>query len=215
MTVYDFQPEFQGVKHGKVQRQFPSARRAHRRPARSLDRRGETRVCRLPQRRRSAARNSAVRLVERGAARPGAQRRGDRFPAGDRHGGDFLDGARRTDGRGDCGGGECTLRRLGPSRRFRHLQRADLLVAERQHLPRPALGQGAGDLRRMPVSDRRTRQRLRARCAGKRSGASEGRRHAGSTSPSTPARRRTGSASMPQSARRICARPICPLSKSA
>jgi hypothetical protein len=40
-----------------------------------------------------------------------------------------------------------------PAGQPRDLPRADLLVAEHQHLPRSALGPGPGNLRRMPVPD--------------------------------------------------------------
>ena len=47
--------------------------------------------------------------------------------------------------------------------------RVELLEPQREHLPRPALGSGTGDLRRRPLSDRYDGRRLRARDAGRRS----------------------------------------------
>ena len=51
----------------------------------------------------------------------------------------------------------------------RHLPRPDLLVAEHQHLPRPALGPRPGDLRRGSVPDGADGRRLRQGAAGRRS----------------------------------------------
>ena len=53
--------------------------------------------------------------------------------------------------------------------RPRHLQRPHLLVAEHQHLPRPALGPRAGDLRRGPLPHRAHGRGLRQGLAGRRS----------------------------------------------
>ena len=60
------------------------------------------------------------------------------------------------------------------SRADRH--RARHLVAQHQHLPRSALGPGAGDLWRGPVPDRADRRRLRQRHPGRQSRSARRRR---------------------------------------
>ncbi len=95
------------------------------------------------------------------------------------------------------------------------LQRADLLVAEHQHLPRSALGPGPGDLRRGPVPHGRHGRRLRQGPAGRRSALPEAGRHAQALC--RPQRPRVGPPLVrrPRRASAICARPTCPPSRRA
>ena len=76
------------------------------------------------------------------------------FPAGHRPGRHLE---RRPDGPhrdGHLGRGAGQAPRGPAARHPRHLCRADLLVAQRQHLPRPALGARPGDLWRGPLPHR-------------------------------------------------------------
>ena len=57
---------------------------------------------------------------------------------------------------------------VGEARQAQPLPGARVLVAEHQHLPRPALGPRPGDLRRGPVPHRHDRHRLREGHAGQR-----------------------------------------------
>ena len=128
-----------------------------------------------------------LQLVERGAARrrPGPRHR---LPAGDRT-------RRHLGHRPDAPGGRHHLhrsagqvqRRPDASRPFRpgrardpsrpH-RRADVLVAEHQHLPGSPLGTRPGNLRRRSLSDRPHGRRVRHRDAGRRPPLPEGRLHA-------------------------------------
>ena len=134
-----------------------------------------------------ASRRPRLQLVERGAARrrPGPRHR---LPAGDRT-------RRHLGHRPDAPGGRRHLhrgagqvqRRPDASRPFRpgrardpsrpH-RRADVLVAERQHLPRSPLGTRPGDVRRGSLPDRPHGRRVRHRHAGRRPPLPEGRLHA-------------------------------------
>jgi hypothetical protein len=64
-----------------------------------------------------------------------------------------------------------------PRRRLGPVSRPDGLVAQHQHLPRPALGPGPGDLGRGPAPDRRAGRGLRHRPAGRRPDLLQDRRH--------------------------------------
>ena len=66
--------------------------------------------------------------------------------------------------------------RVRAARPARALSGPDVLVAQHQHLPRPALGARPGDLRRGPVPDRPHGRRVRHRPAGRRPALPEGRR---------------------------------------
>ena len=107
-----------------------------------------------------------------------ARRLCDGLPTGDRHGGDVGCAARQAHRRRRRDRGAGQVQRTAGECRAADLRGADDLVAQHQHLPRSALGAGAGDLRRRPVSDRAARRRLRHRSARARSGASQGDRHA-------------------------------------
>ena len=64
-----------------------------------------------------------------------------------------------------------------PPGQARPLPGPHLLVAQHQHLPRPALGAGAGDVRRGPVPHRPPGRRLREGPAGRRPALLQGHRH--------------------------------------
>ena len=67
--------------------------------------------------------------------------------------------------------------RVRAPRPARALPGPDLLVAEHQHLPRPALGPRPGDLRRRSVPHRAHGRRVRQGTAGRRPALPEGRGH--------------------------------------
>ena len=155
----------------------PAARAARRRPAGPPDARGEGLAADRARGAGRAPRHPAVPVVGRGAARRGAHGPRHRVPAGDRPGGHLgrrADAARRD---GDLRRGAGHEQRLAGARQARPLPGPRLLVAEHQHLPRPALGPRPGDLRRGPVPHRRHRHRVRARHAGQRPAVPEDGRH--------------------------------------
>ncbi len=122
------------------------------------------------QRARPAApEHPRVRLVERGAARRGARGAGDSVPAGHRsrgHLGYGPDGPHRGY---HLHRSARQVQRCDPQRKPRPLLRADVLVAEHQHLPRPALGPRPGDIRRRSVSHGPHGRSVYSRHAGERS----------------------------------------------
>ena len=112
-----------------------------------------------------AARRPGLRLVERVPARRGPRRRGDGVPAGHRHGRLVRPGADARGRDGHQRRGARQAPRVRAARAARPLPGPDLLVAEHQHLPRPALGPRPGDLRRGPVPHRAHGRRVReGRC---------------------------------------------------
>ena len=112
--------------------------------------------------------HSGVQLVGRGAARHCPQRPRHRLPAGDRHGRDLGPGVDPARGVGDRRRGACQVPcHAAPLRRDGPLPGADLLVAQRQHLPRPTLGPRPGDVGRGSVPDRGDGLGVRARAAGR------------------------------------------------
>ena len=66
------------------------------------------------------------------------------------------------------------VQRERAAERPRHLQGADVLVAQHQHLPRPQVGTWARDLRRGSVSDRAAGRSVRQGRAGRRPEVPEG-----------------------------------------
>ena len=151
---------------------------ARRRSGGAADRRREGGADAARGARDRAARDPGLQLVERGAARRRARRHRDGLPAGDRPGGDVE---RRAAARGrgrDLRRGARQAPRVPAPGRPRHVQGADVLVAQHQHLPRPALGARPRDLRRMPVPDRAAGRRVLPRAAGRRPELPEGRRDA-------------------------------------
>ena len=110
-----------------------------------------------------------VQHLVRGAARRRRRRFRHGLPAGDRAGGHLrrADASRDGPGHGARGPGQVQPGREGRACRA-HDGRPDVLLAEHQHLPRPALGPRAGDLRRGPLPLRPPRGRLHHRHAGRR-----------------------------------------------
>ena len=122
------------------------------RPRRADDARGEGRPDDERRAGHPAARHSRLRLVERGVARCGQRRPSHRVPAGDRprrHLRSRADGARGVRHRRR---GAREVRGVVAGGQLRSLPRAHVLDAEHQHLPRPAVGAWAGDVRGGPVS---------------------------------------------------------------
>ena len=105
-------------------------------------------------------------MVGRGAARRRPDRPGHGVPAGDRARrglGHRPDAASRHR---DLGRGPGHEQHVARARQAQPLPGPRLLVAQHQHLPRPALGPRAGDLRRGPVPHGRHRHRVREGHAG-------------------------------------------------
>ena len=117
----------------------------------------------------SAAGHSRLRLLERSAARRGSRGRGDGVSAGYRPGGELGHGHDASRGGYDFHGGSREVQPGDARQRPQPLSRADVLVAEHQHLSRSALGPRAGNLRRRSVSYRAHGCGLHQRHAGRRS----------------------------------------------
>ena len=122
-----------------------------------------------PHARHPPARRARVQHLVRGAPRRRRRRLRHGVPAGDRAGGHL----RRADASRDgASHGPRGPRQVQPGRARRacraHDGRPDVLLAEHQHLPRPALGPRPGDLRRGSLPLRPPRGRLHHRHAGRR-----------------------------------------------
>ena len=117
-----------------------------------------------------------LRVVERVPARRRPRGRRDGVPAGDRARRHLRRAAAARGRRRDLRRGAREAPRVRAARPARALSGPDVLVAQHQHLPRPALGPRPGDLRRGPVPDRPHGRRVRHRPAGRRPALPEGRR---------------------------------------
>ena len=154
----------------------PARRRARERPRRPHDARGEGVPDGQPHARHPAAGRARVQPVVGGAARRRRRRLRDGVPAGDRALRHLRRALARADGGRDRARG---ARQVQPGREGRprrpHDGRADVLLAQHQHLPRPALGPRAGDLRRGSLPRGSARRRVHQGHAGRRPGSP--RRH--------------------------------------
>ena len=190
----------------------PRLRGAGRRPRLPDDRRGEGLAAHERGRRHPAARRSRLRVVERVPARRGAGGRRDRVSPGHRPGRDLRRAALPRDGGRHRQRGPRQAPPVRAAGQARALPGPHLLVAEHQHLPGPALGARAGDLRRGPVPDRPPGRRLRAGSAGRRPALLPGHRHRQALR--RPQRSRAGPAPLRRAARpsATSTRPTCPRS---
>ncbi len=167
-----------GARERALSRPEPADRAARRRPRLAHDAGREDLADARPCRRHSSARRAQVRLVERGPARRRLRRIRHQLPAGDRHGRHLGHRSRAPDGRDHLHRGARQVPPGHARRPPRDVLRAHLLGAQRQHLPRSALGTRPGDLRRGSVPHRAHGGRLRHRHAGRRPEVLQGRLHA-------------------------------------
>ena len=131
----------------------------------------EEKISQLTNRARGhpAPRRAGVRLVERVPARRRPRRRRHRVPAGHRPGRDLRHAPRCSEmADGDRRRGPGQAPPVRPPGQARAVPGPHLLVAEHQHLPRPALGPRPGDLRRGPLPHRADGRRVREGPAGRR-----------------------------------------------
>ena len=134
----------------------PAGREAGRRPPRPADARREglahdrARGARRAARRSRGSRGGTRRCTaSRGPGGPRSSRRRSRLAA------TWDTDLMLRVATGDLGRGPRHEQRVGGARQAQPLPGPRLLVAQHQHLPRPALGPRAGDLRRGPVPHRR------------------------------------------------------------
>ncbi len=104
--------------------------------------------------------------MERGAARRRARRHRHGVPAGHRPRRDVRRAVPAPRGDRDLRRGARQAPRLRAPGQARALPGADVLLAQREPVPRPALGARAGDLRRGPVPDRAPRRGVHRGDAG-------------------------------------------------
>ena len=203
-----------GRSESPVPRSRPQLRGARRRSRLADDARGEGRAAHERRARDPAPGRARLRVVERSAARRRPRGRGHRVPAGDRPGGHLR---RAADARGrdrHQRRGARQAPRVRAARPARPLPGPHVLVAEHQHLPRPALGPRA----RRPTARIRTSPRAWASRSSKGLQGDDpkylqGRRRPPSTSPCTAVRRRTGTTSTRVRASATSTRPTCPRSR--
>ena len=152
-------------------------RGARPRPRVADERRGEG----LPAHERGgsdpAAGRARLRVVERVPPRGGPGRCRHRVPAGDRPRRHLRRAAHARDGRRHRGRGPGQAPPVRAPGEAWPLPGPHLLVAQHQHLPRPALGAGTGDVRGGPLSHGPAGRRLREGPAGRRPAVLQGHRH--------------------------------------
>ena len=121
-----------------------------------------------PRHRDPAPRHPRVQLVERRPARHRALRLCDHVSPGHRQRGHVGCAAAGAHRRRRFHRGPRQVQRRHSPQHARPLLRPHHLVAQHQHLPRPALGPRPGDLRRGPVPDRPPRHCVRQGHPGRR-----------------------------------------------
>ena len=147
------------------------------RPRVADERRGEGLPAHEPGGGDPAPGRARLRVVERVPPRRGPGRRRHRLPAGDRPRRHLRRAAHPRDGGRDRGRGPRQAPPVRAPGEARPLPGPHLLVAQHQHLPRPALGAGAGDVRGGPLSHEPAGCRLREGPAGRRPALLQGHRH--------------------------------------
>ena len=176
--VLPSRPRAGGQRPGSpaLPRPGPRFRDPRPRPRLADDRRGEGLPDDEPGRGHTAPRRAGVRVVERVPPRRGPRRGRHRLPAGHRPRRHLRRAARARDGGGHRRRGPGQAPPVRPPGPARPLPGPHLLVAQHQHLPRPPLGAGPGDVRGGPIPHRAAGRRVREGPAGRRPALPQGRR---------------------------------------